>query len=115
VGFNAFPVRPTCCQAVGPFPAPFLPLEGFHSTSAVPCHQGLCLPDVHPPRCSRLQGSRCRSRPSARLPRRARLQGFALSSSPYHQPPFPPADGLPSRGLLIPSKILRSRDTGFRR
>ena len=37
-----------------------------------------CLLDVHTSRCSRLQGSRCRSRPSARFPLRARLQGFAL-------------------------------------
>jgi hypothetical protein len=95
---GSFDLLPGPC----PFPAPFLPLEGFHSTSAVPCHQGPCLPGVDPPRCSRLQGSRCRSRLSARLPRRARLQGFALSSSPYHLPSFPPADGLPSRGLFDP-------------
>jgi hypothetical protein len=62
----------------------------------------LCLLDVHSPRCSRLQGSRCRIRLSARLPPRARLQGFALRMSPYHRPPFPTPDGLPSRGLLCP-------------
>jgi hypothetical protein len=59
-----------------------------------------CLLDVHSPRCSRLQGSRCRIRLSARLPPRARLQGFALRMSPYHRPPFPTPDGLPSRGLF---------------
>ena len=62
-----------------------------------------CCPlDVSSPRCSRLQGSRCRIRPSARLPPRARLQGFALRMSPYHHTPFPTPDGLSSRGLLCP-------------
>ena len=61
-----------------------------------------CLLDVHTSRCSRLQGSRCRSRPSARFPLRARLQGFALRVSPYHRPTLPPTDGLPSRGLFDP-------------
>jgi hypothetical protein len=41
--------------------------------------------------------------------RERRLQGFALWMGPYHRAPFPASDGLPSRGLLFPSKVLRSR------
>jgi hypothetical protein len=83
-----------------PFPRRYAPLEGFHPIAAVPCHHGPCLPDVHSPRSSRLQGSRFRSHPSACIPHRTRLQGFALRSGPYHRAPLPTPDGLPSRGLL---------------
>jgi len=54
-------------------------------------------------RAARASGvSRCRSIPSARLPPRARLQGFALRMSPYRRMSLPTHDGLPSRGLLVP-------------
>jgi len=93
----------------------FLPLEGLHPSSAVPCHHGLCPLDVLSTRCSDLPGSRCRSRRSIRSPLRVRLQGFALWMGPYRRAPLPTTDGLPFRGLLVPLQGPSITHTAFAR